>query len=172
MNTYKSRLRIQLSLQNVQYAFCILYHSYFSIFTDKVSSLKVFFAFFDQMVAKIGPAILCHTAANTLGSAAAGPKCAVASATPNPEFCIPTSIEIALLVPSSSLSTNAVIYPSKKPNALWSITAMKISRPEEVMLLTFAETTAETIMIIAKTDMKGITVIPFVTVFGKKLLHY
>ena len=34
------------------------------------------------------------------------------------------------------------------------------------MLLTFAETTAETIMIIAKTDIKGITVIPFVTVLG------
>ena len=54
------------------------------------------------MVANIGPAMLCHTAANTLGSAATGPKCAVASATPKPEFCIPTSIEIALLVPSSS----------------------------------------------------------------------
>ena len=35
------------------------------------------------------------------------------------------------------------------------------------MLLTFAETTAETIMIIAKTDIKGITVVPFVTVLGK-----
>lgn len=55
-------------------AFCILYHSYFSIFTDTFSSLKVFFAFFDQMVANIGPAMLCHTAANTLGSAAAGPN--------------------------------------------------------------------------------------------------
>ena len=65
------------------------------------------------MVANIGPAMLCYTAANTLGSAATGPKCAVASATPKPEFCIPTSIEIALLVPSSSPSTNAVIYPSK-----------------------------------------------------------
>ena len=51
------------------------------------------------MVAKIGPAMLCHTAANTLGSAAAGPKCAVASATPKPEFCIPTSIEIGSSCP-------------------------------------------------------------------------
>lgn len=116
------------------------------------------------MVANIGPAMLCHTAANTLGSAAAYSKCAVASATPKPEFCIPTSIEIALLVPSSSPSTNAVIYPSKKPKALWSITAIKIRSPEEVTLLTFAETTAETIMIIATTDIKGITVIPLLTI--------
>lgn len=71
---------------------------------------------------------------------------------------------MALLVPSSNPSTNAVIYPSKKPNALWSITATKIRRPEEVMLLTFAETIAETIMIIAITDIKGITVIPLLTV--------
>ena len=32
------------------------------------------------------------------------------------------------------------------------------------MLLTFAETTAETIMIIATTDIKGITVIPLLTI--------
>ena len=63
------------------------------------------------MVANIGPAMLCHTAANTLGKQLV--QNVVASATPKPEFCIPTSIEIALLVPSSSLSMNAVIYPSK-----------------------------------------------------------
>ncbi|MGQ0455143.1 hypothetical protein ACT4UM_27890, partial [Bacillus sp. SS-TM] len=39
----------------------------------------MYFAFFDQMVANIGPAMLCHTAANTLGSAAAGPKCKIHS---------------------------------------------------------------------------------------------
>jgi len=48
--------------------------SYFSIFIDKFS-----LCIFDQTVANIGPAMLCHTAANTLGSAAAGPKCKILS---------------------------------------------------------------------------------------------
>ena len=92
--------------------FCILYHSYFSIFTDKVSSLKVSFAFLTRWLLKsvlqcYAILLLTHLGGRQLV------KCAVASATPKPEFCIPTSIEIALLVPSSSLSMNAVIYPSK-----------------------------------------------------------
>ncbi|CAM3975416.1 hypothetical protein TGS27_1583 [Geobacillus stearothermophilus] len=36
--------------------------------------------------------MLCHTLKMALGTAAKGEKLAVAIATPNPEFCIPTSI--------------------------------------------------------------------------------
>src|SRR5690606_19492397 len=50
---------------------------------------------FDQIVARIGPEILCQIAPHTLGSAASGLKWAVAKATPKPEFCMPTSSEMA-----------------------------------------------------------------------------
>ncbi len=67
------------------FAFFII--PYFSIFTDKVSSTEsILCIFLTRWLLILVPAMLCHTAANTLGSAAAGPKCAVASATLNLNF--------------------------------------------------------------------------------------
>ncbi|KPC99279.1 hypothetical protein LR69_02548 [Geobacillus sp. BCO2] len=45
-----------------------------------------------KIAARIDPDMLCHTLKMALGTAAKGEKLAVAIATPNPEFCIPTSI--------------------------------------------------------------------------------
>src|SRR5690606_30185956 len=97
--------------------------------------------FFDQIVAKIGPEILCQIAPQTLGSAASGLKCAVARATPRPEFCMPTSSEIALLSVSFKPMAFAVIYPSSNPNPLCRNTAAKTINPA---LMTFAALAAVT----------------------------
>ena len=48
-----------------------------------------------------------------LGTAAIGLKCAAARAAPRPEFCMPTSIAIALLSAVLSLKSRAAKNPMK-----------------------------------------------------------
>src|SRR5699024_7799714 len=122
--------------------------------------------FYDQILAMTGPEMLCQTAANALGRAANGPKCVVANATPRPEFCIPTSIEIALRSLSLSPKKRAISYPNKSPIVLWRKTAINNNNPAEAIVSTFPETTAVTIIIMAMTDSKGTTLTLFSTQEG------
>lgn len=74
---------------------------------------------------------------------------------------MPTSIAIALLVPSSILKSTPAMYPNSKPAALWSITAIKTESPEEAIFSAFPPTTAVTIIMIAVTEISGTTFILF-----------
>lgn len=60
-------------------------------------SLSSPFFMLEKILATIGPDTLCQKLKIALGTAAIGLKCAAASAAPKPEFCMPTSIEMALL---------------------------------------------------------------------------
>lgn len=62
------------------------------------------------------PIMFMTTAETAGGSATKGEeKCAVAKTTPRDEFCIPTSIDIALLCFSLKPPIAAAAYPTKKP---------------------------------------------------------
>lgn len=62
------------------------------------------------------PIMFMMTAESAGGRATKGEeKCAVAKTTPKDEFCIPTSIDIALLCFSLKPPIAAAAYPTKKP---------------------------------------------------------
>ena len=73
----------------------IIYIYYFSFFI------------FEKIFARIGPETLCQKLNKALGTAAIGLKCAAANAAPKPEFCIPTSMAIALLSATFNLKSLA-----------------------------------------------------------------
>ena len=81
----------------------------------KLRSILRYFWFFilAKIFAKIGPETLCQKLNKALGTAAIGLKCAAARAAPKPEFCIPTSIAIALLSAVFSLNNFAARKPTK-----------------------------------------------------------
>ncbi len=73
----------------------IIYIYYFSFFI------------FEKIFARIGPETLWQKLNKALGTAAIGLKCVAANAAPKPEFCIPTSIAIALLSATFNLKSLA-----------------------------------------------------------------
>ena len=64
-----------------------------------MGSVFIGLALLAQYVASAGPEMLCHKLKMALGTAVIGDaaKCTAAKATPKPEFCIPTSMAMALL---------------------------------------------------------------------------
>ena len=113
-----------------------------------------------QMLARIAPEILCQIEKIALGSAVTGEKWACASAAPNPEFCIPTSIAMARQFLVSCLKIRAIAYPENSPNRLWRTTAINMIVPIVTMLFTFRATTQAIIAIIARTEIAGVHSLP------------
>ena len=76
--------------------------------------------FFRIIVAKIEPEKLCHTLKIAPGIVASGycAKCVLARADANAEFCIPTSIAMAVRFGLSKRNNKPAIYPIANPKTL------------------------------------------------------
>lgn len=89
------------------------------------------------------------------GTADKGLKCAVASDTASPEFCIPTSIEMARLSGRLSLNNFANKYPIVKPLTLCNKTTPNIIRPVSMICDLLPATTLARISEIDTTEIIG-----------------
>tara|TARA_B100000035_G_scaffold43418_1_gene32436 strand:- start:2180 stop:2803 length:624 start_codon:yes stop_codon:yes gene_type:complete len=69
---------------------------------------------------------LCHKLKRAAGKATTFEKCITESAIANPEFCIPTSIEIVFIEAFDRVKNLATKYPINRPPILWRITPIRI----------------------------------------------
>ena len=98
--------------------------------------------------------MLCHTeniAPGTL-AAAMSAKCLDASVHARPEFCMPTSIEIATHFVCVKRSARPIMYPNPNPHMLCSMTTSNTTSPTSFSCSEFADTIIPTMTPIAIAD--------------------
>ena len=88
--------------------------------------------FFLEKYTSTDAEILCHKLKIAAGKATTFEKCITASAIANPEFCIPTSMDIVFIEAFDKVKNLATKYPINNPPILCKITPKKI-----VVLRTF-----------------------------------
>lgn len=108
-------------------------------------------------LAKIAPAILCQTLNIAPGTADKGivAKCVCASVQASPEFCIPTSTDIATPLACERLSIRESMYPNENPHMLCNATIRITIRPAFRKCSALLATTEPTIRAITIDENAG-----------------
>ena len=115
------------------------------------------------------PEKLCHTEKMAPGTVAIGnmAKWVAASEVASPEFCIPTSMAIAVRLGKSMPSTFPTPYPRAKPSTLCRITTTATTRLHEMMLCALWLTMIPMIKAMAKVETIGSMGVIFAVNFAK-----
>ena len=115
--------------------------------------------------------MLCHTEKIAPAMPPAAVKYMRASVEARPEFCMPTSIDIARTCAFVMPAFLAARYPSVMPPRLWRMTTQRMMRPLSRIVRPERDTTHPTVKMMTRAESIGVIFVTFETAFGKKILR-